>query len=208
MSDARLSGIAAVSDQKVKTAQYREVLTELLAGGGDGAVEGLKHLVLHMLSDDVPLVISRQILQTLCAEIQTLPAEQHKETAEFALQKISPRVVSFEEQVSVLREGLAALHQTEEEWSRAAGVLAGIDLDSGIRVLSDEYKLQKCVQIATLYLQDDDAINAETFIKKAAFLLAACKVRARVPRGDLTVTPATNFSTLPPSSWTGVYYQS
>ena len=37
---------------------------------------------------------------------------------------------------------------------------AGIDLDSGIRVLSDEYKLQKCVQIAMLYLEDDDALNA------------------------------------------------
>ena len=43
----------------------------------------------------------------------------------------TPRVVSFEEQVSVLREGLAKLYQDEEDWSRAAQVLAGIDLDSG-----------------------------------------------------------------------------
>mmetsp|Transcript_38359 Transcript_38359/g.95192 ORF Transcript_38359/g.95192 Transcript_38359/m.95192 type:complete len:405 (-) Transcript_38359:261-1475(-) len=171
--EARLSGIAAVGDQKTKTLQYREVLTECLGGGGD--VDGLKLLVVHMLSDDVPLVISRQILQTLCQEVQSLPSEHHKVTAQFALEKISPRVVSFEEQVSVLREGLAKLFQDEEEWSRAAGVLAGIDLDSGIRVLSDEYKLQKCVQIAVLYLEDDDALNAETFIKKASFLLEACK---------------------------------
>jgi len=174
--EARLSGIAAVADQKTKTAQYREVLTECLSHGGD--VDGLKLLVVHMLSDDVPLVISRQILQTLCQEVQSLPSEHHKETALFALEKISPRVVSFEEQVSVLREGLAKLFQDEESWSRAAGVLAGIDLDSGIRVLSDEYKLQKCVQIAVLYLEDDDALNAETFIKKASFMLQACKVRA------------------------------
>ena len=72
---------------------------------------------------------------------------------------------------------LRALKSDVRLWSRAAQVLSGIDLYSGIRVLSDEYKLQKCVQIAALYLEDDDALNAETYIKKASFLLGACKVR-------------------------------
>jgi len=40
-------------------------------------------------------------------------------------------VVSFEEQVTVIREALAALHEREEEYTRAAQILAGIDLDSG-----------------------------------------------------------------------------
>jgi len=178
--EARLSEIASVADQKERTAQYRDVVTECLAGGGN--VEGLKAMVTHMMSDDVPLVISRQILQTLCQEVvTTLPAEQQKETAAFALEKMSPRVMSFDEQVSVLREGLSKLYQNDAEWSRAAKMLAGIDLDSGTRVLSDEYKLRKCVQIAMLYLEDDDAVNADTFIKKASFLLSACKVRGRDP---------------------------
>mmetsp|Transcript_45898 Transcript_45898/g.73459 ORF Transcript_45898/g.73459 Transcript_45898/m.73459 type:complete len:406 (+) Transcript_45898:100-1317(+) len=171
--EARLGSIAAAGDQKAKTAQYRDVLTSCL--GSEGDVDGLKAMVVHMLSDEVPLVISRQILQALCQEVQSLPAAQHLDTATFALEKMNPRVVSFEEQVSVLREGLAALHQAGKEWGKAAHVLAGIDLDSGIRVLTDEFKLQKCVQIAMLYLEDDDALNAETFIKKASFLLAACK---------------------------------
>ena len=130
--EARLSEIASVADQKERTAQYRDVVTECLAGGGN--VEGLKAMVTHMMSDDVPLVISRQILQTLCQEVvTTLPAEQQKETAAFALEKMSPRVMSFDEQVSVLREGLSKLYQNDAEWSRAAKMLAGIDLDSGTR---------------------------------------------------------------------------
>jgi len=158
--EARLSEIASVADQKERTAQYRDVVTECLAGGGN--VEGLKAMVTHMMSDDVPLVISRQILQTLCQEVvTTLPAEQQRETAAFALEKMSPRVMSFDEQVSVLREGLSKLYQNDAEWSRAAKMLAGIDLDSGTRVLSDEYKLRKCVQIAMLYLEDDDAVVVE-----------------------------------------------
>jgi len=47
------------------------------------------------------------------------------------LAKVAPRVVSFEEQVTAVREGLAAVHEREEDWSAAAQTLAGIDLDSG-----------------------------------------------------------------------------
>ena len=47
------------------------------------------------------------------------------------LDKLQPRVVSFEEQVTTLREQLANLLEQDEDWSRAAQTLAGIDLDSG-----------------------------------------------------------------------------
>ena len=41
--------------------------------------------------------------------------------------------MSYEECVAVVREALAALYEKEEEWSKAAQALAGIDLDSGAR---------------------------------------------------------------------------
>jgi hypothetical protein len=37
--------------------------------------------------------------------------------------------------VSAIREQLAALYEGQEEWSKAAQALAGIDLDSGMRLL-------------------------------------------------------------------------
>ncbi len=40
-----------------------------------------------------------------------------------------------------------------------------------------EYKLEKNIKIAMLYLEDDDAVNAETFIKKAASLITNTKVK-------------------------------
>jgi COP9 signalosome complex subunit 4 len=48
---------------------------------------------------------------------------------------VQPRAVSYEEQVSAIREQLAALYEGQEEWSKAAQALAGIDLDSGMRLL-------------------------------------------------------------------------
>jgi COP9 signalosome complex subunit 4 len=44
---------------------------------------------------------------------------------------VQPRAVSYEEQVTVIREQLSELYEAQEEWSKAAHALAGIDLDSG-----------------------------------------------------------------------------
>lgn len=41
-------------------------------------------------------------------------------------------MVSYEEQVTAIREQLAELLEEEEDWAKAAKVLAGIDLDSGV----------------------------------------------------------------------------
>jgi COP9 signalosome complex subunit 4 len=41
-----------------------------------------------------------------------------------------------------------------------------------IRAVDDNFKLSKCIQIARLYLEDDDAVNAEAFINKASFLVS------------------------------------
>lgn len=51
---------------------------------------------------------------------------------------------------------------------------------SGMRVLDSEYKLRQNIKIAMLYLEDDDSVNAELFIKKASSLIASSKVRSRV----------------------------
>lgn len=55
-----------------------------------------------MVSDEVPLVVSRQLLQSFAQELGRLDADAQKEIAHYALKQIQPRVVSFEEQVLLL----------------------------------------------------------------------------------------------------------
>lgn len=45
-------------------------------------------------------------------------------------------MVSYEEQATAIREQLAKLLEAEEEWTKAAQTLAGIDLDSGDLLLN------------------------------------------------------------------------
>jgi COP9 signalosome complex subunit 4 len=54
-----------------------------------------------VVSDEVPLVVSRQLLQTFAQDLGKLESEAQKEVAHYALTQIQPRVVSFEEQVGL-----------------------------------------------------------------------------------------------------------
>lgn len=172
---ADFAAVVQVSDQKQKVSQYKGILEGFLASG---VSEDLKSFVDHMLAEEVPLVVRRQMLNLFAQGIKSLPADTHKEVAQYTLEKIQPRVVSFEDTVTYIREQLAEALEADEDWAKAAQVLSGIDLDSGVRSSDTAYKLAKNVKIAMLYLEDDDPVNAEVFIKKAHFLVAGCEDKA------------------------------
>ncbi|RZC45551.1 hypothetical protein C5167_038502 [Papaver somniferum] len=166
--DGVLASASEITDQRQKIEQYKQILSTVLSS--NDVVQANKFID-HMVSDAVPLVVSRQLLQTFAQDLGRFEPEAQKEIALNFLTQIQSRSVSFEEQVLIIREKLAELYEAEQEWSKAARMLSGIDLDSSIRLLDESYKLSKCVKIASLYLEDDDAVNAETFTNKASFLV-------------------------------------
>lgn len=52
-----------------------------------------------VVNENVSLVISRQLLTDFCTHLPSLPDSTAKEIYHFTLEKIQPRVISFEEQV-------------------------------------------------------------------------------------------------------------
>ena len=75
--------------------------------------------IIAVLSDDVPLVVSRQLLQTFAQELGKLEPEAQKDIAHYALAQIQPRVVSFEEQVRfdfVDEESLRSIYCNINRW--------------------------------------------------------------------------------------------
>jgi len=59
----------------------------------------LGHFDVSVANENVSLVISRQILTEFCSYFPSLPDAVGKEVAHYTLDKVQPRVVSFEEQV-------------------------------------------------------------------------------------------------------------
>lgn len=55
-----------------------------------------------MVNENVSLVISRQLLTDFCTHLPNLPDATAKAVYHFTLEKIQPRVISFEEQVNAV----------------------------------------------------------------------------------------------------------
>lgn len=124
--ETRLAEISGIEDAKVRVEQYRA----LCASAVDAQSEAdCCALLVHLVGDDVPLVIARQLLSFFATDISRLPSSVQKSVALFALERIQPRVVSFEEHATTLREALAAVHENEENWSQAAKVCARVRRD-------------------------------------------------------------------------------
>jgi len=167
-----LSDIAASSDHKTKNEKYKQLLDQLVS---KKSLKDLQLFVSHMLDEKTPLVISRTLLQSFALALPNLSSELHREIGHFALEKIQPRVVAFEDQVSIIRVDLAKIYEEDEEWKEAAKILIAIPLDTGQRVLDPEYKVNIYIKIAQLYLEDDESVQAEAYINRASELIHQCK---------------------------------
>jgi len=168
---AQLNKILANQDQKVRLQQYKEVQTKMFE---TKSLDEFKAFVDHLVVQEGSLVISRQILQSYSQSLKDLAAELHKQVALYSLEKMQSRV-AFEEQVSIIRENLAVVYEEEEEWADAAKCLRDIPLDTGNRVVDDEKKVTIYVKIAQLYLEDDESVQADVYINRAAALVHGCK---------------------------------
>jgi COP9 signalosome complex subunit 4 len=155
-------------DQKTRIDRFKSALAKLFHQCNWPDMDKFVGVV---TSEDVPLVISRQVLSELAGMLPQLPSTQLKELGLLTLERMQPRASTFEEQISLIREHLSAAFESEEQWSAAAKMLADIPLDSGIRVLEDNYKIDKYIKIALLYLQDDESASAEMYINRASLLI-------------------------------------
>lgn len=85
------------------------------------------------------------------------------------------RVISFEDQVGIIRQHLSDIYEREQNWRQAAQVLVGIPLETGQKQYGVDYKLETYLKIARLYLEDEDPTQGEAYINRAAQLQTQTK---------------------------------
>ncbi|KAF9295685.1 COP9 signalosome complex subunit 4 [Mortierella antarctica] len=178
--NSRLASIGQATNQKDKIKGYQDLLAAILEHQDDHATATaqLEQFVTAATEESVGLVVSRQALSDLTAAVEgagQLPAENKKRVYKHALDKVQGRVVSFEEQVSSIRNNLASIYEDEEDWAEAAQVLQGIPLDSGHRIIPNEFKVGIYIRIVRLLLEDDEAISAEAYLNRASVLMRDTK---------------------------------
>ncbi|TFK56008.1 hypothetical protein OE88DRAFT_1652571 [Heliocybe sulcata] len=161
--------------QKDKAPAYLSLLQETLSHPDQSRLAADIHTIVdHVVNNDsVGPVVGRQVLADLAKALGAAAIKDsaiRRQVVEDTLAVVQPRLVSYEEQVNVLRFQLADLLEAEEEWSDAARVLMGISLESGQRSVSDEEKLRVYIRIVRLLLEDEDSTQADSYYNRAALL--------------------------------------
>ncbi|CCG81507.1 putative COP9 signalosome subunit 4 [Taphrina deformans PYCC 5710] len=130
--------------------------------------DDLKQITAQILetSTSIPLVVARPVINTLIDRIS-----DSEDLLQYALNIITPRISTFEEQVSRIREALASRFEAQQDFLEAARVLQGISLESGQRVITDEYRLRIFTRIIRCLLEEDEAISADTYLNRATLLI-------------------------------------
>lgn len=160
---------------KDQAEKYRSMLESILIDSGSELVDCLQIFIEAIVNENVSLVISRQILTDVSSHLVKLPDIVSRAVSHYTLEKVQPRVISFEEQVASIRQHLADIYERNQNWREAACVLVGIPLETGQKQYTVDYKLETYLKIARLYLEDDDPVQAEAFINRASLLQAESK---------------------------------
>jgi len=167
--------IAANSGHREQTEKLKALLDTIITTGGPNLISSLQTFIEAVMGDNLSLVVSRQVVSDVAQKISILPDSIAKEVGHHLLSVIQPRVISYEEQAAAVRQHLADVYEKESRWREAAKVLVGIPLETGQRQYPPEYKMKTYLRIAQLYLEDSDAVEAETYVNRASLLQAECK---------------------------------
>lgn len=131
-----LPEIDSIQSQATKLSAYTSLLDTLYINSRSPHVltTNLTSFLDAILAESVSLVITRPVLADFVARLESIQDIQaRKEVLTFALEKVHPRAVSFEEQASAIREKLADIYEEEGDHKAAARALQGIMLESGQR---------------------------------------------------------------------------
>ncbi|XP_067931377.1 uncharacterized protein [Watersipora subatra] len=165
-----ISGSSASHKELVE--KYKEILAKIFVLSKPELLSTLQSFIQSVFVSDVSLMILRNVLTELCNALPTLDDEVSEPVGQSILERIQPRVISFEDQVVQIRQHLASLYEKQLRWKEAAQCLTGIPLETGQKQYTIEYKLDTYIKISRLYLEDDDPVNAEAFINRASHLQA------------------------------------
>lgn len=109
--------------------------------------------------------ITESALEEFATKITKLPPDEYAKVAEEALSSID--YSQFEKVVIKIREDYATVLESQKEYTKAARVLGGIQIESG-EEKSERFIFSLYVRMAQDFLLDDGTVPAENVLKKAS----------------------------------------
>lgn len=148
-----------------------KALLEQLISIGDASLVAI--YIERVSNESLGLALNRLAIQEAARifKAASLDPLVKKQIFEHARMFLAPRSVAFEQEIGVFNEQLAEIYEASEDWATAARVLQSIPLESGHRTIELAYKCGIYIRIVQLLLEDDDSVNAEAYMNRAALII-------------------------------------
>ncbi|KAH8083825.1 hypothetical protein JL720_8062 [Aureococcus anophagefferens] len=170
-TSARASPTSAARARPRTKTKYKAVVDALAASSDVG---GLQATLTHLLSDAVPQVVSRNVVAHFARAVAAVaPPERLESICSWAVAAIQPQKQSFEDADHALRHALYDCYLAEGSYKEAACTLGGIDVETCSKPYADLDKAALYVKIAETFLEDDESVDAETYVNRASGLMHA-----------------------------------
>lgn len=178
-TSALQTALQKAANSNDKSASYAQLLADLNQTKFTDPSEQSSSLVAYtdsLLSSSLGIISTKPLLTNLIQSLSSTPSTVKIEVGSHIADVLENQTASFEEQNAVVREILATGYEEEEEWTKAAQALQGIQLDSTQRQVPDLVKVQTWIRILRCYLEDDDTVSADAALNKIKNSTAALQV--------------------------------
>lgn len=136
-------------------------------------VSALKAIVDSVVDDSTPASSCSATMKYIASALDRANDATTEAVAAYTLERLRPRLSSLEGADHAMRLVLYRLYWGEQDFLRAATVLSQSRVESE-RSATAADKADTYVRIAQAYLQADDDVNADRFIKRATEFVYAC----------------------------------
>ncbi|ORY00255.1 COP9 signalosome-like protein complex subunit 4 [Clohesyomyces aquaticus] len=160
------SAIADIETASDKPARYSALLKTVLTSTGDPGANLIAY-TRSLLGDSLGIVASRPLLAAFVEQFRNVKdAEVKVEVGQQVLELLAPKVVSYEEQDTQIKEILADAYEEQEDYRGSAKILQTITLDSSQRAVSNDDKAKIWIRIVRCYLEEEDPTSAFTYLNR------------------------------------------
>ncbi|KAJ9646619.1 hypothetical protein H2201_000703 [Coniosporium apollinis] len=161
------------SSNNNKASAYNDLLDKIVSTSlPDTLASNLQAYLESLLGESLGIVASRPLLASFVIRFRSLNnPDVQIEVGTHALELLQPKVVSYEEQDTQIKEILASAYETQEDFTSSAKVLQSITLDSSQRAVSADDKAKIWTRIVRCYLEEDDPTSAMSYLNRVKNVL-------------------------------------
>lgn len=152
---------------------YNDLLSKILSTStSETLASNLIAYIESLLGESLSIVTSRPLLSAFVEQFKTVKDPNVKiEVGQRVLELLQPKVVSYEEQDTTIKQILAEAYIQQDDFAGAAKILQTVTLDSQQRAVTADEKAQLWMRIVRCYLEDDDPTSASTYLNRIKNIL-------------------------------------